>query len=171
MGMRVEGVEDDWLMSARRFSGRMMLVGLVAFLLMLACFAMGMLFDDATYRGWFDLTKALGVAGLVLFKIGFLLRRYNPRTPAYVQAVDHFAALATALRDELQAAIARNDPAYPNAERALRNVERWINAAKKDLLPEGPRKGLGLEKTELRFGAAEGKLREIEDAYVAIPQS
>ena len=79
--------------------------------------------------------------------------------------------LASTLQAELRDAIARHDPAYPNAERALRNVERWIGAAKTGSLPRGARSGLGIEKSGLEFGAADKTMRVLEAAYIAIPRS
>ena len=137
--------------NSRRFSGRMMVAGLACFLLMLIMF-LGRNSDRAGKGHRLDRPrKSHRRCGGGAVQIGLWTRRYAPHDPAYEEAVERFVTLASTLQAELRDTIARHDPAYPNAERALRNVERWIGAAKTGSLPPGARSGLGIEKSGLEF--------------------
>jgi hypothetical protein len=166
--------ETTWE-NSRRFASRMMMAGVACFGLTLVLFPMGFLFNDgfgaAWSSAWADTAKITGAAAVVLFKIGVWMRFNAPHDDTYEDATEHFVSVAAKVEADLRAAIARNDAAYPHAERILRNVEKWIHAAQTDTLPPGPRNGLGLEKSGLDFGAATQSLQALEAAYNAIPHS
>ncbi|MEH0168664.1 hypothetical protein [Roseateles microcysteis] len=81
-------------------------------------------------------------------------------------AIETFKVLATEVVVELEAAIARHDVSYPNAEVALLNVRTWLTLAEEGKLPGSFRPSFGVYRSELDFGPVERRMYDLQTLYV-----